>query len=1551
MSNFTLIKRPQLSAPGVFTHVQGVSLSFLPTKEMLELYDPNVQLRIIVKRHYPFVRERPTNEPQTVIYTDTATLANGAVNFGIQSESGEPIYMHSPYDLQFDPINNANETTGGGLGIPVTVVNGGTERTSLTAGQVLVGDGVNPVDLSKAAPTGDFVGTSDIQTLTNKTLDDVTNDITSNALFFGANKVDTNVVIPTAGQLLSASGPNTMGFVDFDTVVSGGDGVNVTGNVVSADPKANGGLVIDTAQLAVDLGATAMTGVPNGFVTGDGSVLSAIKYNHVATTAPTATDDSSAGYAVGSRWIDTTNNLEYVCVDASVGAAVWIETTQQAAGVLIGGDGIDVTGNTISMDPLANGGLDFSVGQARVNLSGNAMTGIANGLLVGNAGTSIAGLKLNQTNVPPTVNDDGLQSYTIGSRWFDIAADREFVALDVTPGAAVWRDCTQQLSELLGGNGITYTSATKTIDLDPLANGGIDFSTGQARVNLSGNALTGVPQGILFGDGTGNQVLRLPTNFTTTNPTVNDDLSAGYGIASRWWNTANDTEWICMDNTNGASIWKETTQQLSSLVAGAGIDITGTTIDVDLKANGGLVIESTEIGVDLGATAMTNVPTGFVTGNGSSLSAIKYNYTAAVDPTPANDSSENYVVGSTWINLTSGVEFQCVDASVGAAQWESNVSLESGGTSGYENINVLFNPDVRWEPVDITGATGAVVWNSSVGSGSVLPQGLNTSFSPNSLGGQTSVHINPATGSDATHKFVLDLGATFNGTDDFSGVFVVQDLENFAPSTSRFITFLDSTPFVQSDFNQPTNIAALVPTATGDFFSFYNNVAINHTTTTNASVTAGNPTVIAFRYIHSSTEWKIWINQSSDLVQTTNTRNLGALAIASIGLGFSNTGITEQGRIRVSEILWWGSALTDQNVLDVSDLLLKYYGVRPFSGAADYSNRYVFHDGTRWKAKLKSEYAKTVAPTVNDDLNDGYEVGSVWVDIVANKTYICTSASVGVAVWVETSQQLSSLVAGNGIDITGNTIDVDLKANGGLDIQSTELALNLGHTNLSNVPLGILVGNAGTSIAGFKLNQTSVDPTVNDDGLQSYTIGSRWYNTTTDREFVALDVTPGAAVWRDTTQQLSELVGGNGITYTPATKTIDLDPLANGGIDFSTGQARVNFGATALANVPDGLIFGVGGTSLNAKKITLSVGGTPGVNEDTTQGYQIGSRWWDSVGLKEYVAVRVTAGNALWKDTSKERFFELNDVYVPREDIAFLNQTATYSVPLRLNNNLLDKPILSSWNDGVVVPDATANVIVGNALVDGLSGIKVTSAAGAIYGIDATGPLPNINTNGFSAIFLVGDIPAPAVTRNILTVASSAANYFVAATNRLLIDIDASGALVLTREGSTPVSSAPGTLFASKWNVICVTYTYDGTNSTFRAYVNDMTTEVCALGFSGLWGLITHHIGLLGNHIGPIIHDACFFNSSINLATRTNIAQNYQNRKNFIGPIPESEFRWNGVAMSRGQKIVYREGSNPGNADNHTLGYRRGDLVIRLDNNREFICVHNSTVATWDRLD
>ena len=45
----------------------------------------------------------------------------------------------------------------------------------------------------------------------------------------------------------------------------------------------------------------------------------------------------------------------------------------------------------------------------------------------------------------------------------------------------------------------------------------------------------------------------------TAAPTVNDDTDLGYAVGSRWFDITNDKEYVCLDNTDGAAVWTETT--------------------------------------------------------------------------------------------------------------------------------------------------------------------------------------------------------------------------------------------------------------------------------------------------------------------------------------------------------------------------------------------------------------------------------------------------------------------------------------------------------------------------------------------------------------------------------------------------------------------------------------------------------------------------------------------------------------------------------------------------------------------------------------------------------------------------------------------------------------------------------------------------------------------------------------------------------------------------------------------------------------------------------
>lgn len=48
---------------------------------------------------------------------------------------------------------------------------------------------------------------------------------------------------------------------------------------------------------------------------------------HPAAGDPTATDDATAGYRMGSQWVNTTTQHAWYCVDPTAGAAVWKQIT------------------------------------------------------------------------------------------------------------------------------------------------------------------------------------------------------------------------------------------------------------------------------------------------------------------------------------------------------------------------------------------------------------------------------------------------------------------------------------------------------------------------------------------------------------------------------------------------------------------------------------------------------------------------------------------------------------------------------------------------------------------------------------------------------------------------------------------------------------------------------------------------------------------------------------------------------------------------------------------------------------------------------------------------------------------------------------------------------------------------------------------------------------------------------------------------------------------------------------------------------------------------
>jgi len=143
-----------------------------------------------------------------------------------------------------------------------------------------------------------------------------------------------------------------------------------------------------------------------------------LKHNYAATGAPTVSDDSNAGYGLGSLWINPTTRDIYRLVDATPGAAVW-----------------RYQDNSVSATPPAAP----LIGQLYYN-STDGFTYIYNGSAWVDITASTATVTNNMNAiVPPTAGDDAAGGYSVGSRWIVSATGAAYVCVNSSNGAAVWK--------------------------------------------------------------------------------------------------------------------------------------------------------------------------------------------------------------------------------------------------------------------------------------------------------------------------------------------------------------------------------------------------------------------------------------------------------------------------------------------------------------------------------------------------------------------------------------------------------------------------------------------------------------------------------------------------------------------------------------------------------------------------------------------------------------------------------------------------------------------------------------------------------------------------------------------------------------------------------------------------------------------------------------------------------------------------------------------------------------------------------------------------------
>ena len=180
-------------------------------------------------------------------------------------------------------------------------------------------------------------------------------------------------------------GTNNLVFAQFSGAgsVTAGDGLAKSGNTLYADLKSNGGLVIESAEIAVDLAASSITGT---LAIGDGGTG--------ATSASAAR--TALGLAIGS---------DVQAHDADLDT---LSGCQSGAASALAGSVFEVTGNaltintgsvTIEADAIINpGGIAFTLGAGTVTIEASAVTSVTgNALTMATGSVSI----IAEANVTP----------------------------------------------------------------------------------------------------------------------------------------------------------------------------------------------------------------------------------------------------------------------------------------------------------------------------------------------------------------------------------------------------------------------------------------------------------------------------------------------------------------------------------------------------------------------------------------------------------------------------------------------------------------------------------------------------------------------------------------------------------------------------------------------------------------------------------------------------------------------------------------------------------------------------------------------------------------------------------------------------------------------------------------------------------------------------------------------------------------------------------------------------------------------------------------------
>lgn len=548
---------------------------------------------------------------------------------------------------------------------------------------------------------------------------------------------------------------------------------------------------------------------------------------------------------------------------------------------------------------------------------------------VQDSGTAtVNGVAQHRATADPTGNDDVGDGYEIGTIWINTNVNTAYILIDNTAGAADWN----QIDGAGGGGGVTAVSST-------------------------------------------------------ADPTVNDDVNAGYGVGTLWVNTNTDQSFILVDNTAGAAVWNQ-------IDGGSGGGVTTSTSDPTI-ADDGFSLGTNWINTTTNDTFIItdNTPGNAnweqINGSGAGGTTV----TAAADPTINDDSDDGYAIGTHWVNTTTDNTFLLTDNTVGAANWEQTNGAGGGGTTITDTVDPTVNDDSG------DGYDNGTLWINTTDEDVFI-------LTDNTLGAANWEHLNgsaPTGGSVADSLAAVQARRTTNFTLTNATTWYDIPLDTTDVETDATVIEHDNVNTEQIDIKSDGlyrityQIRANDPGAT---HTVETRVQANGTTVLNGSTLGetnyqGEYGSISGNFLADLTSGDYVTLQAQ---RTTNNEVVGETLFSVTKLEAINGSVTD---VTVT-------STSDPTVNDDSgDGYL--VGVHWINTSTNDS--FILTDNTagfaNWEQVNSSggllAVSSTSDPTVNDDINAGYTIGTQWVNTTTEDTFVLTDNTVGAANWEQTN--------------------------------------------------------------------------------------------------------------------------------------------------------------------------------------------------------------------------------------------------------------------------------------------------------------------------------------------------------------------------------------------------------------------------------------------------------------------------------------------------------------------------------------------------------------------